>query len=614
MKIHIQNLRSIGDKTIELNYSTALVGENGAGKSTIVSTPYWVLTGKGLSLQNNKGFAVASIEFNNIKIERTMQGKKSTLRYNNRPCTLPTLIKELAAKGIQYELLVSLFDPITTITSSALLKAIKAVYSPEQIIDLIGCPNDEYISVLSDYFFDKAIDEITVACIKQVEKDFTEKRKIAKKEAASLTPLLGEEDLANYNVFITSNNALLSKLIAENKENQAKLKTLFANAAKREIIEENILKKEKKIQELKKEIEPKNKASEQELKKLEEDLLHSSQKLRSLQSELNQLKREEIELDKQISLKNNEIDTKNDIIAELVSNLTCPLYDKIRCPVNKDSIIDSIHEQVQALEKESLQKADELNAVEKKKAFLSEELNTEQNNNDILLKKVTDIQQIIDTQNSADVKKQQLIQLQKEVGELEKTKEEFNTDGIESLQAIISENEKTIEDVKGQNVDLRMLQEQQAKQKKVREMLNTKTFEIEMYTYFIKRFASLPAETIEKKLDILNRNISNVINRLKSNFSITFKIDKNDLAVIVTTPNGEIAFEELSEGEKVCVNYALKNLVCDLAGISYIFIDNCNHLDEKAFDALAEMTENSDKTTILVTSAKVPPHIKTTIL
>ena len=74
-------------------------------------------------------------------------------------------------------------------------------------------------------------------------------------------------------------------------------------------------------------------------------------------------------------------------------------------PVNKDSIIDSIHEQVQALEKESLQKADELNAVEKKKAFLSEELNTEQNNNDILLKKVTNIQQIIDTQNSANVKK-----------------------------------------------------------------------------------------------------------------------------------------------------------------------------------------------------------------
>ena len=85
MKITVCNLRSIENpETIDINGKMVLCGKNGAGKSTIVLTPYFVMTGKKLSVRNGAKEGYGTISFDGIEITRYKQGGNSSIKFNGK--------------------------------------------------------------------------------------------------------------------------------------------------------------------------------------------------------------------------------------------------------------------------------------------------------------------------------------------------------------------------------------------------------------------------------------------------------------------------------------------------------------------------------------------------
>lgn len=624
MKITAQNLNGItGPVSVDLTENTYLTGPNGSGKTTLCKIPYYILTGKGLDVKNGFTQAFAEMEFQGYKITRTSINGESTLYFNGNKITTPALTKELEEDGLLIKFFTEIFQPNVEFSNDTIIKMANISINNETIKKLCDFKDDTpEAEILNEYFKENEIQNIDD--INSAYKLFYSTRTSEKKELAvyenKLYGIIGEFNQET----LDKAKKELSELPNKKAELMNQIETIQKEAGKISTLIERKATLEKEILELKTKIED-VKEDADKLKLLKDEFTTKEKNVNDIQTEINK-KNSEYQLAKSTESQQTFIKKINEYTA-LSSSLTtkikmlneqiesfekggiCPLASGFVCPVGSSEVIPMLKTNIEKFK-------EELNKCEREKEDVSQKFDNYTN-------KVKEIERELNELNSRLSNAQYLFNDAKR--NIEKLRASSNVDNISLYKKMIEEKEKEMSEIKIENIEemKAILQSKKENYKSLNdrevtlnrnivEMENVKSWTEELktkkaivsgYSTLIKTFKALPTIIFSKITQPLQQAGDAVLSVLKPEWQIKFVSDKKGIIInICSKDNGEVSRENLSTGEKVILDYLLKNIGCQLTGFDTILIDNVDALDNVNTENLVKCINKSSYKTLCVSS------------
>lgn len=587
---------------------TILNGKNGQGKSTIASTPYFVLSGKGLSCRKSTTACEGSFDVSGYTFRRHKENGATTLYFDGKKITEKGLDEVLEQRGLPKSTMESFFNPSTQLCAEDLLKAAKLSLKKDSVIPLMKLDVPEEAE-LEAYFDSVGVDILTLKDIKRAEKFFTDRRKGLKKEIKTLEARLNENDIDE------------NKLLTEEKSFNAELEKLYERKGRADAVKAMsalITQSEKELNSLKKqeaEIAKLIAMEAETVKKLDEtkkDRAKNAEKLRSLDpisvendlmAKRNELSKEERSLVKVQS----DIDHTEKTLDALNNVKSCPLYSGMSCTANKEEAINAL--------------AVDLNKMKSAETVLSEKVSSLEIEMKELSAKLNDIKTARTAYISQDEKLyfqgKDTERLLEDIFKAKKRLAEIQ-DAIKEKETLLNSN-KPQDDTEFCGIDEEIANAKKglsdiAIQRKM--ILETRSYEKEkankqldcdVSDSLVKGLKELPNVIFEKITMPLNKTANEVISKLKP-WTVSFDVDGS---VKIKVGEQEFSREDLSGGEEVILNYCLKVVVAKLLGLETVIVDDCDRLDKESFAELVKTAQTATVSTVIVTSSdNIPDGVK----
>lgn len=642
MKITAQNLNGIeGPISVDINQNTYIVGPNGSGKSTLCKVPYYILTGQELSTKNGFSQSFAEMEFQGYKITRTSVDGKDSLYLNGTGITASAISKEFAAHDLLIDFFTEIFRPEVEFSNDTIIKMANIKINNDTVKKLCDFPNGSHaIPMLNDYLANNPITNIDD--INTAYKLFYNSRTAAKKELASVSSKLSALDTPDASENVNELTKTL-KTVSEQKESirqeiehlQRKIGIIISQNNQKTTLEKN-------IEELKlsKEKAEKNAVTIASLQKQIDEYSHllsqiNSQldELKEKGKEMNQLSEIDREKKTEITEKINKINvekasaqTKINMYQKQVESFEkggiCPLAAGFVCPNGSTQVIPKLKaeieyytQDIEDYDEELKQYLDDLQKITEAITRKNEERDKLSTERDELSTKAND------TMKEYNNLVNQMSALraggnsdpafyEKMIAEKEKELAAITVEEVESLSKMVEEKQESYRVLNERETEinrsiLNVTQYQQLEKEKT-----DKANIVSGYESLVKTFKNLPNVIFAKIAQPLQQAGDAVLATLKPEWHIQFVPDKKGIAInICSDENGEVARENLSTGEKVILDYLLKNIGCQLTGFDTILVDNLDTLDEKNTENLMECIKNSPYKTLCISSIIPDKHL-----
>ena len=601
MRITAENLKGISNKSIDISAGNVslLTGENGAGKTTLATTPYWVLTGKGLSIKKGANFSSGEVTVGNDLIKREKK-KTTVLSLNGSPVTEKGLEQLLTQRGLPMSCLSAFFAPQTELTAEDLLAAAKLSLTSEKVIGLMNLDVPEEAE-MTEYVNSEGLTTLTLKDISKCEKHFTDVRRVLKKDIKALDARISdiEDDEEACKEEIEDLNKTLEGLMQAKGQQDAARQTLqLVESAKKDI---EALTNEKVS--LSAEVSQKA-GFEKALTDIECKLADLANRKSAKAAEVvashakADEKREDINrLRSACTGLTSTMKAKEDIVTSLETVTSCPLCPSMPCTADKSEAIKGLKVEIGSLKKEKESK-------EKRLVTLNSELSA-------IEQKISEGESVVAN----------ILAEEKKIF-VDKANIESSLKSIERAAARLSEIEQRIRDkeqlintvsiLSGANEDLtgkitetrNLIQSETQKLQKIRENttlekeLSLKKLDCDIADSLVKSLQGLPAIIAAKITAPLSNTANSIVSSLKKGWNIEFQPDGN---VIVDVNGEKYEREDLSGGERVILNYILKVVVAKLIGLDTIIVDDCDRLDKSSLKELIKVATASGLATLLVT-------------
>ena len=623
MKIEARNLRSIGVPfAIDIDDKMVLQGANGTGKSTMAKVPYFVMTGKGLSIKNGETECYGKIEFDGISIVREKKNGVTNIRVNGKSCSETAMHEHLKMRNYNPDVLSTLFNTETVLDGETMLKVASMELGVEKVLSFTNL-DEECKKYVRKYFDDAQVSLLTIPIINKAHQKFytmrTENNRIVKnlKTILANMPYTIDQEIPDTSVYVSLNEQLNTKksdliktiAIAESdiKKRDFLLNQISKMQDKRKslilVSEEEIQKMHLLIVEISEKIE-----------KLEDDKKVNAENKKATEKEISELISTLSEIKSQYVVVVEKGKAKKETLTTLQNTTCCPLYAGLTCTTNMSEVCTSLEKELEVLRKE----CETLNT---KISEITKEIESKKNlKMQISVKEEEIVKEIIslnkehqhyrserekainiinqakdvdcDIQNfEAELKALNIKDVEKEKEELLKVEGEIST-----INAKISDLNKIIKEI----VDF----------KNKTKALADYELVSERYTIIIKELQTLPNKIFEKIIVPIENKINSILEEVKDDWQIKFDFSEKELAIYVNTKNGKINIEELSTGERIIVNYVFKSLICDMIKFNTIILDNTDALDEKHFANVEDVVSKSKYNTMLITCANTKSNFK----
>lgn len=615
MKITANNLRSIGNaRSIDVNDKIVLCGVNGAGKSTIAKTPYFVLTGKGLSLKNGEAEGMGSIEFSGISISRQKKNGNTTIRVNGKVCSEVAMYEHLNKIGYNPDVLISLFDTETVLDGETMLKVASMQLDVDKVLSFTKLEG-KALELVKKYFQAENIDIITIPAINKAHKKFYVARTDNNRVIKSLRVLVetdaqyGNIDLPDVSLLVSQSSAIetvIEKMMSEIFAIEQDTKTL----ADIESVIEN---------------------TRSEIEKMRKVVCqYSESDVESISTDIDKKQSEEVDCDaqlralneKHLSLLNNLslVNTKRQVIVEngkgkreifetLSTTTTCPLYAGLPCTTNMEEVknklqgeIVSLREECKAIDAEILKIKEQIATTEAEISKLTTVKDALRKEIAMLIKKRDAMQKERASFASIEGK---ISAMEKSIVDKQEQAKKIVVRDVTAKKNELAQKRSELNAIKQRIIDasrvaeaINRLADNQKKLSEAEDVTN-------MYTTILQELNALPNKIFEKIITPIEIGLNQILAEIKSDWSIKFLFDGANLDVCIITPLGEININEVSTGERVVVNYAFKSLICKLIGFDTIVLDNTDALDVSNYNMVEEVVEKSPYNTLLINCGDV---------
>ena len=624
MKITANNLRSIGSpKTVDVNGKIVLCGINGAGKSTIAKTPYFVLTGKGLSLKNGEAEGSGTIEFSGITISRQKKNGNTTIRVNGKVCSEIAMYEHLNKIGYNPDVLCSLFDTETVLDGETMLKVASMQLDVDKVLSFTKL-EDEALTSVKRYFAGENIDIVTIPAINKAYKKFYAMRTENNRVIKNLRVLV-ETDSPYENVTVADVGTLVAKSSVIEADIEKIVGEIFAiekDTKVRSDIEQSIVTSRAEIEQLKQMV---CQYTENDIEAIIAEIEREEQKCADCEKQLTELNKVHLQLINSLSDVNTQRQVivengkgKKEILNTLSTTTTCPLYAGLPCTTNMSDVKNKLNEEIEIL-REECKKADAVISDLKKQIA-----ETEASISDIAKKK--------------DETRRNIVALTKKRGDMQKERTAFaSIEGkISAIEKSIKMNEakaKSIVIVETQakkialeqkRSELNAIKQHIVDASKVADAVkrleeNKKNLEeaekiTTMYSFILQELNVLPNKIFEKIITPIETGLNQILFEIKSDWKIKFLFDGANLDICIITPLGEININEVSTGERVVVNYAFKSLICKLINFDTIVLDNTDALDVVNYNMVEDVVAKSPYNTLLINCGDVKSRFTVTHL
>lgn len=623
MKIEAKNLRSIGNPlAIDIDDKVVLQGVNGAGKSTMAKVPYFVMTGKGLSVKNGETECYGKIEFDSISIVREKKNGVTNIRVNGKSCSETAMHEHLRMRNYNPDVLATLFNTETVLDGETMLKVAAMELGVEKVLSFTSL-DDTCKDYVRKYFSDAQIDLLTIPIINKAHQKFysmrTDNNRIIKnlKTILSSKPYTIDQEVPDASLYISLNEKLnsekaeLIKIIAVSENNSQKRNFLLSQISKMKdkkqtlviVDDEEIALMQKKIVEIADEIE-----------KLENAKQKNVNDKKNVEEEISILSNAVSELKAKYAIAVEKGKNKKDILTTLQNTTCCPLYAGLSCTTNMTDVCTSIEKELDVLREECESLKAEIAEKEKKISQKKSEKEKFYQIGDEIVKNIITLNKELSYYKT---EREKAINTIKQISEIDSDIKNFEVElNTLSIADVTKEKEKLakidseINDVNSKIADMNKLIKEIIEFKTQSEEL-VKYEEIsERYSAIIKELQTLPNKIFEKIIVPIESKINSILNDVKNSWKIKFDFSEKELAIYVFTDNGKIDIDELSTGERIIVNYVFKSLICDMIKFDTIILDNTDALDEKHFMAVEDVVEKSKYNTMLITCANMKSKFK----
>lgn len=601
MKISAENLKGISNKSIDIPAGTVslLTGENGAGKTTLATTPYWVLTGKGLSVKRGELFSSGEVTVGNDLIRREKK-KTTVLSLNGSPVTEKGLEQLLTQRGLPMSCLSAFFAPQTELTAEDLLAAAKLSLTSGRVIGLMSLDVPEEAE-MTEYVNSEGLTTLTLKDISKCEKHFTDVRRVLKKDIKALDARISdiEDDEEACKQEIECLNKMLEGLLQAKGQQDAARQTLQLVESAKKDIEALTNEKVSLSAEVGHKLE------------LEKALANMERKLSDLTNDKSAKAAEVVRSHAKADVKKEDIarlrsdcaglastlKAKEDIVTSLETVTSCPLCPSMPCTADKSDAIKGLKAEIESLKKEKESKEKRLATLDAELSAIEQEISDGESvvanilaeEKSILVDKAN-IENTLKTIERAGTRLSEIEQRIKEKEQL------VNTVSIPSevekdLTEKISETRNLIQ---SENQKLQKIRDNTALEKE----LSLKKLDCDIADSLVKSLQGLPTLIAAKITAPLSNTANSIISSLKNGWNIEFQPDGS---VIVNVNGEKYQREDLSGGERVILNYILKVVVAKLIGLDTIIVDDCDRLDKSSLKELIKVATASGLATLLVT-------------
>lgn len=615
MRITATNLRSIGSqKTVDVNDKIVLSGVNGAGKSTIAKTPYFVLTGKGLSLKNGETEGSGTIEFSGIVITRQKKSNGTTIRVNGKVCSEVAMYEHLNKIGYNPEVLCSLFDTETVLDGETMLKVASMQLDVDKILSFTKLEGDA-LNLVKNYFQTENIAIITIPAINKAYKKFYAMRTDNNRIIKSMRVLV-DADMPFSKALVVD----VSSLVAQSSAIEAEIEKLMGEIFAIEQNAKTLLSIEKEIETRLAEIEQLKKTTCQ----------YTEKDIERITSEIEAKQKEEAEMEEKVKALNalliqygsaiSNYKAKRHVIVEngkgkketfniLSTTTTCPLYVGLPCTTDMGEVKAKLQDEIASLR-------DDCRIVDAEIAKITEQISSvEKQISDVSAKKTkirVEISELIKKRGEMERERTNFASIEGKVGAIEKNiaqneerAKEIVVRDAEKEKALLEQKRSELSAIKQRIVDaskvadaVRRLEENQKKLEEAEKITD-------MYSVILKELNVLPNKIFEKIITPIESGLNQILSEIKSDWKIKFLFDGADLDVCIVTPLGEININEVSTGERVVINYAFKSLICKLIGFDTIVLDNTDALDVVNYNMVEDVVSKSPYNTLLINCGDV---------
>lgn len=601
MKILTENLKGISNKSIDIPAATVslFTGANGAGKTTLATTPYWVLTGKGLSMKKGESFSSGEVTVGNDLIRR--EKKKTTgLFLNGSPVSEKGLEQLLSQRGLPMSVLGAFYAPQTELTAEDLLAAAKLSLTAEKIIGLMNLdvPEEAEMTVFVN---SEGLTTLTLKDISKCEKHFADVRRNLKKDIKALEARISdiEDDEEACKQEIESLNKTLDGLLqAKGQQDAAKQTLQLVESAKKDIEALN-------IEQASLSAEVTQKAG------LEKALADIQRKLSDLANNKSVKAAEVVTSHAKADEKKEDINrlrsacaglastlkAKEEIVTSLETVTNCPLCPSMLCTADKSEAIKGLKAEISSLKGQRESKEEALKALDVELSAIEQEISDVESVVANILAKEKSV--LVDKANIEN----NLKSIEKAAARLSEIAQKIKDK--EQLINTVSILSEANEDLTGKITETRnLIQSETQKLQKTRENtalekeLSLKKLDCDIADSLVKSLQGLPAIIAAKITAPLSNTANSFISSLKKGWNIEFQPDGS---VIVDVNGEKYEREDLSGGERVILNYILKVVVAKLIGLDTIIVDDCDRLDNSSLKELIKVATASGIATLLVT-------------
>ena len=610
MKITANNLRSIGSpKTVDVNDKIVLCGINGAGKSTIAKTPYFVLTGKGLSLKNGETEGIGTIEFSGITISRQKKNGNTTIRVNGKVCSEIAMYEHLNKIGYNPDVLCSLFDTETVLDGETMLKVASMQLDVDKVLSFTQLENEALASV-KRYFEGENIDIITIPAINKAYKKFYAMRTENNRVIKSMRVLV-ENDAPYENVTVVDVGTLVAQSTTIEADIEKIVGEIFAiekDAKVRSDIEQSIATSRAEIEQLKQKV---CQYTESDVEAIIAEIEKEEQKCADYERQLIELNKTHLQLinslsdvntQRQVIVENGK--SKKGILNTLSTTTTCPLYAGLPCTTNMSDAKNKLNEEIEALR-------EECKKVDAKILELKNQIaETEASISDITKKKDETRRNVVAlTKKRSDMQRERTVfaSIEGKISAIEKNIElsEAKAKSIaivdtKAKKSALEQKRNELNAVKQRIVDASKVADAVKRLGENKKNLEEAEKVTAMYSFILQELNVLPNKIFEKIITPIETGLNQILFEIKSDWKIKFLFDGANLDICIVTPLGEININEVSTGERVVVNYAFKSLICKLINFDTIVLDNTDALDVVNYNMVEDVVERSPYNTLLI--------------
>lgn len=615
MKITACNLRSIGkEKTIDVYEKIVLSGVNGAGKSTMAKTPYFVLTGKGLSIKNGCEEGYGEIEFAGITIMRQKKKNGTTIRVNGKVCSETAMYEHLNKIGYNPEALCALFDTETTLDGETMLKVASMKLDIDKIISFTGLEGDER-DILVKYFNDNDIEVVTIPAINKAHNRFYSERTDINRNIKRLRTLVeNDEPFAKVQPIDVVQQVQLNASLVDK---QSKLVREIATA---ETIHRNTEKLRKQVEAWKTEkmlLEASDcPYSQKDVENAEKKISEYEKESSELTSIISELNKEILLLTERLSnikIKKSGIQTKlqekRKTISTLENTKVCPLYAGVCCTTNMSVVIDTLQSEIADLQIQlhniENDEIDETVAIDDRKQRLDEARSKLSTNGVKLHEEKTALGKMQKALSDFALISGKIAEIGKNIS---KNTDELNNvvlPDIDALNQTLNNVREQIRTVEKNLVDASQISDAANRLTQNQNALDIEEQKSARYTSIVSALKVLPNKIFEQVFKPIEKGINAILAEIKNDWSITFNFNGNGIDIFIITPDGNINLNELSTGERIVINYVFKVLICKLIKFDTIVLDNTDALDVINYNMVENVVEKSPYKTLLINCGEI---------